>query len=441
MSSKEPFKLFSRKESGVFYVQFLNEQTKKYITAKSTGAKQIDSARKIAWQWYYTGEIPGRVNGKQTTTVALENKQLIQTIAGTDFTDSDIQKIITIFKQKSFIVSAVTKNSLGNRSLTDFLTEFYDYDKSPYVLERRSRGHSIHRKYCYNYSGLVRNYFLPIYGTKVVGEFTKHDMKNFMNQLIKEGKSPDIVNSATKAISVAMKWAYNNELTEHDCFTGLTFCTPNRTKREILTMEQATAVFRADWKDESARLANLIAMTTGMRAGEILALRLCDIGVDRIYVKHSWNRFDGLKECKNGESREVPLLMDIRDQILEQAKQNPYEEGMDGFIFFGTIPGKPIDTNSWLKNLRCVLTDLGVKNAKEITFHGWRHLYATRMASVVEQRKLQQATGHKTLAMLEHYQDHETMEDFRDLTNGVHTIFGPMIGDELNLRIVGGEDD
>lgn len=378
---------------------------------------------------------------EKTTTVALENKQLIQTISGADFTDSDIQKIITSFLQRRLIVSAVTKNSLGNRSLTDFLTEFYDYDKSPYVLEKRSVGRPIHRKYCYNYLGLVRNYFLPIYGSKMIGELTRDDMRSFMKQLYKEGKSPDVINSATKAVTVAMKWAFLNELTEFRCFGDFTFYATNRIPREILTMEQAFAVFRADWKDESARLANIIAMTTGMRAGEILALRLRDIGMDRLYVRHSWNRFDGLKKSKNGESREVPLFPDIRDQILEQAKLNPYEEGMDGYIFFGTMPEKPIDTNSWLKNLRWVLTDLGVKNAKEITFHGWRHLYATRMGSVVDQKTLQQATGHKTLAMLEHYQNHKTSEEFKDLTNGVHTIFGPMIGDELNLRIVGGEDD
>lgn len=40
---------------------------------------------------------------------------------------------------------------------------------------------------------------------------------------------------------------------------------------------------------QTAKLACLIACYTEMRAGEIQALRMQDIGDDRIYIRHSWN--------------------------------------------------------------------------------------------------------------------------------------------------------
>ena len=49
------------------------------------------------------------------------------------------------------------------------------------------------------------------------------------------------------------------------------------------------------------------AMHTGMRAGEIQALTVDDLGEDGIYVRRSWPKYDGLKCCKNGEERSVPI--------------------------------------------------------------------------------------------------------------------------------------
>ena len=49
-------------------------------------------------------------------------------------------------------------------------------------------------------------------------------------------------------------------------------------KREILTPELAMALFREPWRNETSKLANLLAMCTGLRAGEIQALRKKTLG-------------------------------------------------------------------------------------------------------------------------------------------------------------------
>lgn len=89
------------------------------------------------------------------------------------------------------------------------------------------------------------------------------------------------MNQITRCGVIAFKWAYNNELTEHNCFEGLTFCALTHKKREVLTPEQAALIFSQEWDSPYSKLANLTAMMTGMRAGEIQALRLEDIGKDR----------------------------------------------------------------------------------------------------------------------------------------------------------------
>jgi integrase len=86
-------------------------------------------------------------------------------------------------------------------------------------------------------------------------------------------------------------------------------------------------VFSIFWKDRNAYIANALAMTTGLRLGEILALSKNDIGVISVsnkiipilLIKHSWDitGADGLKLTKNREERKTPLLPDIKKLLLE----------------------------------------------------------------------------------------------------------------------------
>jgi len=70
-----------------------------------------------------------------------------------------------------------------------------------------------------------------------------------------------------------------------------------------------------------------------MRQGEIAALRLQDIGEDRIYIRHSWGKYDGLKTPKNGEEREIRIPHQLRDMIIIQAMKNPWRQDLSAFVF------------------------------------------------------------------------------------------------------------
>lgn len=144
-----------------------------------------------------------------------------------------------------------------------------------------------------------------------------------------------------------MKYAYSHGLTDINCYDGLIKPAVQYAKREILTMKETRALFNAEWENQTAKLACLIACYTEMRAGEIQALRMQDIGDDRIYIRHSWNQYEGLKCPKNGEAREIKIPQKLREMIIYQASFNPYDEGMSGFIFFNQAgPDKPMDGKS-----------------------------------------------------------------------------------------------
>ena len=64
-------------------------------------------------------------------------------------------------------------------------------------------------------------------------------------------------------------------------------------------------------------------MSTGLRAGEVLAVQVRDIEEDRVRVRHSWSDHDKLKGTKTGEERAVPLLPEVRTAMLDLARKKP----------------------------------------------------------------------------------------------------------------------
>jgi len=220
---------------------------------------------------------------------------------------------------------------------------------------------------------------------------------------------------------------------DKDVTQGITWFSGKAAERQILTPELAAAIFKVQWKDERARLANMLAMVTGMRAGEIQGLRVQDLGKDCLYIRHSWNRLDGLKTPKTNESRtvEVPFPGLIQD-LLTLAATNPHGQSMDGYVFWAEkISDKPMEATLFNDGLREALIQAGMseKLAKVYTFHCWRHYFTSYMRERVTEKLLQQQTGHKALVMLNHYSGHKIAGDRERIRQAKIETFGGLLPD------------
>lgn len=81
-------------------------------------------------------------------------------------------------------------------------------------------------------------------------------------------------------------------------------------------MDIANRLMEPEWDNDEAKTANELVMHTGMRAGEIQALTVDDLGEDVIYVRRSWSKYDDLKCCKNGEERSVMALSGHKTEAM-----------------------------------------------------------------------------------------------------------------------------
>jgi integrase len=156
-------------------------------------------------------------------------------------------------------------------------------------------------------------------------------------------------------------------------------------------------------------LLNAIACTTGMRKGEIQALRWSAIDDTSIHVAASWDRKYGDVQPKHNSVRYVPLRPAIHDLLNDLRKAENDAE----YVFQNSSGTKPIDHKLIDKYLYRALSSIGI-NAEErlsrnITFHSWRHAFDTYTRPHVSDADLRKVIGHRTPAMTDHY-DHATPE-------------------------------
>jgi len=280
-----------------------------------------------------------------------------------DISKADAEFICKELQRRGFLKSYVLENTTQAIDFIKYLTDFWDWEKSPYIKEKLRRNHGLHKRYAIEMSGTINRYWAPFFNGKTLGEISRQDIETFIiyleslpakakkeqeeidkalqeeslqkpkrknaaqkkRRVIRYPTSAKRKNTIIQAGTIPLTWAFQKEMIDKDIVSGITWFSGKTKERQILTPELAKALFNIEWKDERSRLANMLAMVTGMRAGEIQGLQIQDLGKDCLYVRHSWNFQDGLKTTKNNESRivEVPFP-GLMLELIEIAKNNPH---------------------------------------------------------------------------------------------------------------------
>ena len=402
-----PFSLFKRADRSCYSVSF-KDANGKYLRPVSTGKRTEDEALQIAFQMLRDG-IPQKQ--KAVTVQDLSFKDMVRKVN----TGTQVEAILDELRRLGWVKGLVVKDTEAAIDFIPFLKTFWDWETSPYIEEKLRKSHGIHKRHCKLQSQAITLHWEPFFKGKVLGEISAKEIDAFIKHMGTKNLSAERRNVIIKAGTKPLRWAFAKGMIAIDPTRGHILYSGDEQKRQILTPTTAAALFRLEWKNKRAKLANMVAAVTGMRAGEILALRLQDLGPDCLYVKSSWNDEDKLKPTKNNEPRTVYIpFPDIMNGLFEQAKKNPYEVSPNSFVFWADYnKEKPMLDQSCLDALRKSLVRIGFSQdeAAKYMFHGWRHFFTSYMINKLDKKLLKSQTGHKTDIMLAHYADHETVGD------------------------------
>ena len=141
-----------------------------------------------------------------------------------------------------------------------------------------------------------------------------------------------------------------------------------------------------------------VGVATGLRRGELLALRWNDIDLNNglLYVR---NR-DG-HVTKSGKERSVPLAGDAKEVLLHLKEQR--SDNLSGPVFLDgrNKPPRPARVS---KRFKFYVREAKLKNRKRLHFHSLRHTTASWLAMKgVPMRVIQQILGHASVSQTEVY--------------------------------------
>jgi len=425
-----PFSIFKRADRSCYSVSF-KDANGKYLRPVSTGKTNEDEALQAAFAMLRDG-IPQKKTALRVSDLSL--KDMAKNIKA----GSEAEILLIELRRLGWVKTFVRKDTPQAEDFITFLISFWEWDTSPYIKEKLRKNHGIHKMHCLKQKQAVSLYWEPYFKGRFLGDITASDIDAFIDYIADKGISASRKNVVIKAGTKPLRWAFSKGMIEADPTRGHLLFSGEKAKRNILTPTAAGAAFRVEWKDNRAKLGNMLAAVTGMRSGEILALRFQDIGSDCVYVNGSWNRVDKDKTTKNNEARTVEVpFPELIHGLIELAKQNPWGASPDSFVFW-TENNKdvPMRDHILVEGLRNALKDVGFTDneAKKYVFHGWRHFFTSYMIRKLNKQLVKGETGHKTDTMLALYSDHETDGDRETIQITKKEIFAGLLPENENTK-------
>ena len=418
-----------KRKNGIFYVEFVNSENGIKLSARSTGETELLKAQIKAELWKVNGIPTGKQKKPRPLIEAAGIETIIKAIRKSELNSDDALRIVATLKSIGLIDIAAVKNTgLGAVPFVQFLETFWDYERSEYIKDKLSHGHRFSRGYARECQIKVKSEIKPFFGDKKSNLITVDDLKRLSNQLADRGLATSTINQIMLVCQTPLKWAYKQGIIPVDPTLGLTrFSVINR-ERGILTLDEIKTVIFADcWKDKRAQVASMVSVSTGIRQGEVLALRLSDIAGDFINIAHSYSPVDGLKCTKTGKKRDVFLQPFVREALMDLLQDNPHESD-DPFFFYSLSPDKPCDCKILLDGLKKVMEKVGIDwKTRNITFHSWRHWFVTTANKDADAKKVMKASGHLTDNVFQRYAAHVDDDDIREVGAVIAKTFEKII--------------
>ena len=249
----------------------------------------------------------------------------------------------------------------------------------------------------------AKNHFLPFFGRADLKTIRQSTISGFLNHLEKKNVSANTVN----AIIRALKAMFNYHIEEDNVLRNpvkkkhKSSKIDVRRKKIVWTVDEAQRFLaHADKKYSGEKrwvyLIYKIALNTGMRQGEIIALEKGDFDFPnhRIWVCKSFDyRSKKIKTVKTGKSRFVPCP----PKLMEEVKSYVVSQRIFGPLF---VDGKgKYRSKDTFRNIH-YLRDIEEAGVRRTKFHNTRRFFNTQFVeNGGSEPQLRKITGHSRLSV------------------------------------------
>lgn len=255
-----------------------------------------------------------------------------------------------------------------------------------FLLQKRYQvKESTYAHYCY----FVRTHVRPHLGALAPEEINARTLEEFVDSKLRRGGavngaelSPKSVKDILTLVKAIIRYGMELEMIPQSSVDRVRSPKVVRRHAEVLSEEECARIERTAAKGRAMELGIYLSLYTGMRLGELCALRWEDIDIDdsTIYINHSISRIPNT-ESEGARTkiiidapktdcsiRQIPLTPRLCELL---AKHKPEDDG----AYFLTGDHKYIEPRNYYEKYKNFLLRCGISPH---TFHALRHTFATR---------------------------------------------------------------
>jgi integrase len=227
-----------------------------------------------------------------------------------------------------------------------------------------------------DYQSIVKTHLLPAFGGQRLEDITTDQVEAWSAQLAASGR----MNNRTrlKILTVlhgVMGRAKRVWKLPRNPISDVEKPTQRRsTEIEVLSPEEIMALVRAAASQQDAAIY-LTAAFTGLRRGELVALRWRNVDFPRRHIRVTASYTErALSTPKSGRARSVPMAPPV-EEALARLSERPDHTGDDDVVFPGT-GGSYLDASALYRRNKQALKRAGLRSLR---FHDLRHTFGTQV--------------------------------------------------------------
>ena len=264
------------------------------------------------------------------------------------------------------------------------------------------------------YRSLLRTHLGPRLDANPLDQIVSADVERLVTDMRRAGTGPKTTSNALTLLHQIFSFGQRNRWCADNPCVGIPRPTVEQTADiRFLAVEELEALIRstsvADALGQTDRTLFLCAAMTGLRQGELLALRWRDIDwpasrvrVRQNYVRGHW----GTPKSRRG-SRSVPMTDRVAAELDRHFERSSYQAD-DDLVFAHPQTGDVLDHSRLVRRFKKALKAAGLG---PVRFNDLRHTFGTRMAaSGVPLRTLQEWMGHRDFKTTLIYADYAPSE-------------------------------